>query len=118
MQPEQQNNQPQPTAAEPATAAANAAPNQAPPAQQPQPSVPTQPAASAQAQQPTKPPAKQNPNSTQNTLLISELRDNMVVLNDGSFRAVIVCKSINFDLMSSGERESIEFAWPDANAGR
>lgn len=57
------------------------------------------------------PPPPTNPNTTQNTLLFSELRDNMVVMNDGSFRAVIACKSINFDLMSSKEREGIEYSY-------
>lgn len=52
-----------------------------------------------------------NPNTTQNTLLFSELRDDMVIMNDGSFRAVIACKSINFDLMSSKEREGIEYSY-------
>ena len=52
-----------------------------------------------------------NPNSTQNSLLLSEVRDNMVVMADGSFRAVIACKSINFDLMSSREREGVEFSY-------
>lgn len=52
-----------------------------------------------------------NPNSTQNTLLLSEVRDNMVIMADGSFRAVIACKSINFDLMSSSEREGIEYSY-------
>ena len=52
-----------------------------------------------------------NPNSTQNTLLLSEVRDNMVIMADGSFRAVVACKSINFDLMSSGEREGIEYSY-------
>lgn len=50
-----------------------------------------------------------NPNSTQSTLLLSEIRDNMVIMADGSFRAVIACKSINFDLMSNNEREGVEF---------
>lgn len=54
---------------------------------------------------------KSNPNSTQNTLLISEIRDNMVVMKDGSFRAVVACQSINFDLMSSREREGIEYSY-------
>ncbi len=49
--------------------------------------------------------------TTQNTLLISELRDNMVIMKDGSFRAVIACQSINFDLMSSQEREGIEYSY-------
>ncbi len=49
--------------------------------------------------------------STQNTLYISEIRDGIVILNDGTFRAVIMCKSINFDLMSPQEREAVEFAY-------
>src|SRR3982751_1153237 len=52
-----------------------------------------------------------NPNSTQNTLQISEIRDGIVIMNDGSFRAVIMCKSINFDLMSPQEREAVEFSY-------
>jgi len=52
-----------------------------------------------------------NPNSTQNTLLLSEVRDNMVIMADGSFRAVVACKSINFDLMSSSEREGVEYSY-------
>ncbi len=57
-------------------------------------------------------PAKgPNPNSTQNTLLISEIRDGMVIMKDGSFRAVVACKSINFDLMSSREREGVEYSY-------
>lgn len=52
-----------------------------------------------------------NPNSTQNALHISEIRDGIVIMNDGTFRAVIMCKSINFDLMSPQEREAVEFAY-------
>jgi hypothetical protein len=52
-----------------------------------------------------------NPNSTQNTLLISEVRDGIAIMNDGSFRAVVMCKSINFDLMSPQEREAVEFSY-------
>ena len=52
-----------------------------------------------------------NPNSTQNTLELSEIRDNMVIMADGSFRAVVACKSINFDLMSSREREGVEYSY-------
>lgn len=55
--------------------------------------------------------AKKAAPSTQNTLLISELRDGMVIMSDGSFRAVVACKSINFDLMSSREREGVEFSY-------
>lgn len=51
------------------------------------------------------------PNTTQNSLLISEMRDGMIIMEDGSFRAVIACKSINFDLMSSREREGVEYSY-------
>lgn len=44
-------------------------------------------------------------------MLISEIRDNLVIINDGSMRAVIACRSINFDLMSSREREAVEFSY-------
>ena len=50
----------------------------------------------------TQPPAApRNQTTTQNSLLISELRDSMAIMSDGSFRAVVACQSINFDLMSS-----------------
>ncbi len=52
-----------------------------------------------------------NPNTTQNTLQIAEIRENMVVMRDGSFRAVVACKSINFDLMSGREREGVEYSY-------
>jgi hypothetical protein len=55
--------------------------------------------------------AVKNPNSTQSTLQLSEVRDNMVVMIDGSMRAVIACKSINFDLMSDREREGVEYSY-------
>ena len=69
-------------------------------------------ATAVQAQQAT----PQSPNqdvqtSTQSTLLISELRDNVVIMKDGSFRAVVACKSINFDLMSDVEREGVEYSY-------
>ncbi len=52
-----------------------------------------------------------NPSSTQNSLLVSEVRDGIAIMNDGTFRAVIMCKSINFDLMSPQEREAVEFSF-------
>lgn len=58
-----------------------------------------------------KPPVKTNPNSTQNTLQIAEIRDGIVIMNDGSFRSVLMVKSINFDLMSPQEQESVEYAY-------
>lgn len=57
-------------------------------------------------------PTRENhPSSTQSNLLISELRDSMVIMKDGSFRAVVACQSINFDLMSESEREGIEYSY-------
>jgi hypothetical protein len=116
MNPNSQNNQqqaPQPTPA---------VPQQAPrPTQQageygsygPQPAVAgtggyVQPQPQAQQQAPVQ---KSNPNSTQNTLQIAEIRDGVVIMNDGSFRSVVMLKSINFDLMSPQEREGVEFAY-------
>ena len=75
--------------------------------QQQQPNQPNQ-----QGQQPQKPDIPtENPLSTQATLLISELRDGVVIMKDGSFRAVVACKSINFDLMSASERDGIEYSY-------
>ena len=56
-------------------------------------------------------PPHSNPNSTQNTLQIAEIRDGIVIMNDGSYRAVVMVKSINFDLMSPQEQESTEYAY-------
>lgn len=79
----------------------NSAPPQAYGPQQPTGPVNTQPQATK----------KSNPNSTQNTLQIAEVRDGIVIMNDGSFRSVIMCRSINFDLMSPEEREAVEFSY-------
>jgi hypothetical protein len=57
------------------------------------------------------PPARVNPNSTQNALQIAEIRDGVVIMNDGSFRSVVMAKSINFDLMSQEEQEAVEFSY-------
>ena len=63
------------------------------------------------------PPATEGPqtlgsqDTTQSTLLISELRDGVVIMKDGSFRAVVACQSINFDLMSEQEREGVEYSY-------
>ncbi|HWT55614.1 MAG TPA: hypothetical protein VN031_01130 [Candidatus Microsaccharimonas sp.] len=57
------------------------------------------------------PGVKTNPNSTQNTLQIAEIRDGIVIMNDGSFRSVIMVKSINFDLMSGQEQEAVEYSY-------
>lgn len=52
-----------------------------------------------------------NPNSTQNLLHVAEIRDGIVIMNDGSFRSVIMVKSINFDLMSPQEQEGVEYSY-------
>lgn len=93
------------------------------PATGPEQSYSTQQPMYAQTQQPVapaamnpvanqKPPApKTNPNSTQNTLQIAEIRDGIVIMNDGTFRCVVMAKSINFDLMSPQEREAVEYSY-------
>jgi len=106
------------------------------PNQQPQAAAPMQPGpAPVAAPQPTQPAAalppsptplnvpgqqngkaappvqKGNPNSTQNALILSEIRDGMVIVNDGSMRAIVTCQSINFDLMSDREREAVEYSY-------
>ena len=52
-----------------------------------------------------------NPNSTQNTLEIAAIRDGIVIMKDGSFRSVVMAKSINFDLMSPAEQDAVEYAY-------
>lgn len=63
----------------------------------------------AQPKQPPKPVA--HPNSTQNSLQVAEVRDGIVIMNDGSFRSVVMVKSINFDLMSPQEQEAVEYSY-------
>ena len=52
-----------------------------------------------------------NPNSTQSTLLFEEIRDNMLIMGDGTYRAIIAAQSVNFDLMSGREREGVEYSY-------
>lgn len=42
-------------------------------------------------------------------LQIAEIRDGFVIMNDGSFRSVVMVNSINFDLMSQAEQEAVEY---------
>lgn len=79
------------------------------PNQQPQPAQ--QPQHNQANPGPKLPPAQSNPNSTQNSLEIASIRDGIVIMNDGSFRAVVMAKSINFDLMSSQEQDAVEYAY-------
>lgn len=77
--------------------------------------APVQPGAVVSGQPPVAPAPpevrKSNPNSTQNTLQIAEIRDGIVIMNDGSFRSVLMVKSINFDLMSPQERDAVEYSY-------
>jgi hypothetical protein len=75
------------------------------------PSFPDNNAPGTSPQKASSPSSQSNANSTQNTLQISEIRDGVVIMSDGTFRAVIMCKSINFDLMSPQEREAVEFSY-------
>lgn len=94
---------PQPVAPQAAPAAVAATPSQ----------QPASPINNAQVNPKTSTPQVQteDPLSTQSTLLISELRDGLVIMKDGSFRAVVACQSINFDLMSEQEREAVEYSY-------
>lgn len=73
--------------------------------------VPAQGAPQVGAPQVQTPPPKTNPNSTQNMLQLAEVRDGIVIMNDGSFRSVVMVKSINFDLMSPQEQEAVEYSY-------
>lgn len=109
MPPSQPANQPPVPPGPPPIGSAAPQPTQAFPVP---PQAPVQPApatGSGPAATPPKPAV--NPNTAQNTLQIAEVRENMVIMRDGSFRAVVACKSINFDLMSSREREGIEYSY-------
>ena len=44
-------------------------------------------------------------------LQIAEIRDGIVIMSDGSFRSVVMVKSINFDLMSPQEQEAVEYSY-------
>lgn len=105
-------NQPQPGVPQPAQQQAYSVPGQTMQIPgQPAPQAMPQTAGPVGSNQPPSKPTPKNPNSTQSTLQLSELRDSMVIMNDGSFRAVVACKSINFDLMSDREREGVEYSY-------
>ena len=63
------------------------------------------------AKKSSKPQPKANQSSSQNTLQIAEIRDGIVIMHDGSSRTVLMAQSINFDLMSPQERDSVEYAY-------
>lgn len=100
--PQSQAPAPLPAAPQPQAAAAPSAP-----VPQAAPANPAQPVVGKQAV----PPKQKNPNSTQNALQIAEVRDGIVIMNDGSYRSVVMVKSINFDLMSPQEQEAVEYSY-------
>ena len=55
--------------------------------------------------------SRKKANSTQKSLLVSEIRDGIVIMRDSSLRSVVMCQSVNFDLMSPQEREGVEQAY-------
>jgi hypothetical protein len=81
----------------------------APPIEAPAPQVVTATTSPALPAKPVAP--RTNPNSTQNTLQIAEIRDGIVIMGDGSYRSVVMVKSINFDLMSGQEQEAVEYSY-------
>lgn len=56
-------------------------------------------------------PSKNGNLSSQASLPFAEVRDGIIIMNDGSFRAIIRAESINFDLMSSSEQEAVEYSY-------
>lgn len=112
MNPQQPQTQAQPIPNQQATPqATNPIPQQSQPAMQPQNPQPYQAIPAAPELQNNQIVHQDNPSSTQSSLLISELRDGLIIMKDGSFRAVIACKSINYDLMSEPERDGVEYGY-------
>ena len=100
-----------PTNQAPVPAPVPTTPNGVPPQPMPGQTAPGSMPGQGDQNQPVQQPQTQNPNSTQNSLQFAEIRDSMAIMTDGSFRAMIACQSINFDLMSSREREGVEYAY-------
>lgn len=114
MNPQQPQNQAQPIPNQPTQATpqvTNPIPQQSQPTMQPQSPQPYQAIPAAPELQNNQIVHQDNPSSTQSSLLISELRDGLIIMKDGSFRAVIACKSINYDLMSEPERDGVEYGY-------
>ncbi len=101
-------NPPSPPPAPPRPAAVTPPVPTTPASTSPPPAAPSQPVVGKSAGQPAK---KKNDNSTQNSLQIAEIRDGIVIMNDGSYRSVVMVKSINFDLMSPQEQEAVEYSY-------
>lgn len=80
--------------------------NQTPLAAENRSNKPSQPKQTKRAEK-----TRKKDNTTQKSLLISEIRDGIVIMKDGSLRSVVMCQSINFDLMSPQEREGVEYSY-------
>jgi type IV secretory pathway VirB4 component len=57
--------------------------------------------------------ASTNARATQEYVPIKEVRDGIIVLKDGSLRAVVLTSSINFSLKSDDERQAIIYQFQD-----
>ncbi|MBU6389345.1 hypothetical protein KGQ71_02410, partial [Patescibacteria group bacterium] len=55
--------------------------------------------------------SKTVPNSTQEHLPIAGIQDSVVILNDGSLRAVLKIEPINFELKSETEQNGIIYQY-------
>lgn len=51
------------------------------------------------------------PNSTQKYLKIAEFRDDLVMMQDGTLRAVMICSSVNFALKGEDEQSALISAY-------
>lgn len=55
--------------------------------------------------------AKAKPNSTQKRVAVQEIRDGIVILKDGTYRAVLMVNAVNFNLKSEEEQQSLVGAY-------
>jgi hypothetical protein len=69
------------------------------------------PKQTAAAQANAKNAAKKEAGSTQAYLKISEIKDGVIVLKDGSLRAVLMTSALNFALKSASEQDGIIYAY-------
>ena len=56
---------------------------------------------------------KKRGKSTQSQIPVSEIRDGVAILNDGTMRATLMVSSVNFALKSQDEQDAIVFAYQD-----
>lgn len=56
---------------------------------------------------------KTTKHSTQQYLDVAEIRDGVVILRDGSFRAILMASSLNFALKSEEEQDAIIYGYQD-----